>query len=83
MLMAEGLGQHVSKGYIYFAMAFRSSLRSSVPRKKQALSPSRTRGAAPQGLGGRAVAHAVAAAGGPGRRGIGVLVRQSVAAMEP
>jgi predicted tellurium resistance membrane protein TerC len=22
MLMAEGLGQHVSKGYIYFAMAF-------------------------------------------------------------
>jgi hypothetical protein len=22
MLVAEGLGQHISKGYIYFAMAF-------------------------------------------------------------
>ena len=48
MLLAEGMGQHISKGYIYFAMAFSFAvemlnlrLRKNVPASKHAAQPSK------------------------------------------
>jgi predicted tellurium resistance membrane protein TerC len=39
LLVAEGLGQHVDKGYVYFAMAFSLTVELLNIRRSKALKP--------------------------------------------
>ena len=57
MLVAEGLGQHIDKGYIYFAMAFSLRGRAAQPAAAEAGEASRA--------GGRPAGELRRRAGGP------------------
>lgn len=50
-LMAEGFGQHIQKGYIYFAMAFSVFVEMLNLKGRKARSPVQLRSPSPAGLG--------------------------------